>query len=174
MAGLRLPPPRKGADKAGARKRNTERAKSRKRRAPATSVPESKSAASRTRGSSRLRVETKRVYEPAAGGDGTRVLIMRYWPRGIRKERVDVWLRELAPVVPLLRSYLDEKITWAQYVPRYLAGLRRPEARGALAELRALASRGRVTLLCGCPDPQRCHRTLLQRYLLDSGGEANP
>jgi uncharacterized protein YeaO (DUF488 family) len=173
MAGLRLPPPRKGAGKAGARKRNTERAKSRKRRAPATSVPESKSAASRT-SSSRLRVETKRVYEPAAGGDGTRVLIMRYWPRGIRKERVDVWLRELAPVVPLLRSYLDEKITWAQYVPRYLAGLRRPEARGALAELRALASRGRVTLLCGCPDPQRCHRTLLQRYLLDSGGEANP
>jgi uncharacterized protein YeaO (DUF488 family) len=102
------------------------------------------------------------------------VLIMRYWPRGIRKERVDVWLRELAPVVPLLRSYLDEKITWAQYVPRYLAGLERSEARQALAELRALARRGLVTLLCGCPDPQRCHRTLLQRYLLDSGGEANP
>jgi uncharacterized protein YeaO (DUF488 family) len=119
-------------------------------------------------------VKTKRVYEPAASDDGTRVLIMRYWPRGIRKERIDVWLRELAPVVPLLRSYLDEKITWAQYVPRYLAGLRRPEARQALGELRTLASRGRVTLLCGCPDPQRCHRTLLQRYLLDSVGEANP
>ena len=89
-------------------------------------------------------------------------------PRGIRKEKVDVWLRELAPVIPLLRAYLDGKITWAQYRPRYRAGLRRPQAQAALAEVRALARRGTVTLLCGCADPRRCHRTLLQRHLLDS------
>jgi uncharacterized protein YeaO (DUF488 family) len=93
---------------------------------------------------------------------------MRYWPRGIRKDKVDVWLRELAPVIPLLRAYLDRTISWAQYRPRYLAGLRRPEAREAVAEVRRLARRGRVTLLCGCADPRRCHRTLLQAYLLDS------
>jgi uncharacterized protein YeaO (DUF488 family) len=114
------------------------------------------------------RVSTKRVYEPAAPEDGTRVLIMRYWPRGIRKDRVDLWLRELAPVIPLLRAYLDGEITWAQYRPRYFAGLRRPEAQAALAELRALARQGPVTLLCGCADPKRCHRTLLQTHLLDS------
>jgi uncharacterized protein YeaO (DUF488 family) len=119
------------------------------------------------------RVATKRIYEAPGAEDGTRVLIMRYWPRGIRKEKVDVWLRELAPVVPLLRSYLDGAITWAQYVPRYLAGLRRPEAQAALAEVRRLARQGRVTLLCGCADARRCHRTLLQRHLLDSGGEAS-
>ncbi|PYN16303.1 MAG: hypothetical protein DME05_08880 [Candidatus Rokuibacteriota bacterium] len=106
------------------------------------------------------RIATKRVYEPAVPADGTRVLIMRYWPRGIRREKVDRWLRDLAPVIPLLRAFLDGKITWAQYRPRYLAGLRRPEG--------ALARRRRVTLLCGCADPQRCHRTLLQRHLLDS------
>jgi len=116
----------------------------------------------------RARVKTKRVYEPAAKADGTRVLIMRYWPRGIRKEKVDIWLRELAPVIPLLRSFLDGKITWAQYRPRYRAGLKRPEAQAALAELRALERRGPVTLLCGCADPRRCHRTLLQKHLLDS------
>jgi uncharacterized protein YeaO (DUF488 family) len=93
---------------------------------------------------------------------------MRYWPRGIRRERVDVWLRELAPVVPLLRAYLDGEITWAQYVPRYLAGLKRPQAQVDLAEVRRRARRGPVTLLCGCADPARCHRTLLQRHLLDS------
>ena len=114
------------------------------------------------------RVKTKRIYEPPAAADGTRVLIMRYWPRGIRKEKVDVWLRELAPVIPLLRAYLDGEITWAQYRPRYRAGLRRPEAQAALAEVRALAGAGPVTLLCGCADPRRCHRTLLQRHLLDS------
>jgi len=81
---------------------------------------------------------------------------------------VDVWLRELAPVIPLLRSYLDGRITWAQYQPRYLAGLQRPEAQTALAEVRRLARRRPVTLLCGCPDPRRCHRTLLRAHLLDS------
>jgi uncharacterized protein YeaO (DUF488 family) len=100
------------------------------------------------------------------------VLIMRYWPRGIRRDRIDVWLRELAPVVPLLRSYLDGRLTWAQYTPRYLAGLARPEAVAALAELREMAGRGPVTLLCGCPDPNQCHRTLLQNYLRSTAGGA--
>ena len=115
------------------------------------------------------RIAAKRIYEPAVAADGTRVLTMRYWPRGIRKEQVDVWLRELAPVIPLLRAYLDGQITWAQYTPRYRAGLRRPEAQAALAEVRALARQGPVTLLCGCADPARCHRTLLRAHLLDSG-----
>ena len=116
------------------------------------------------------RVKTARIYDPATKRDGTRVLIMRYWPRGIRREKVDVWLRELAPVIPLLRAYLDGEITWAQYRPRYRAGLRRPEAAAALAQMRALARKGRITLLCGCADPRRCHRTLLQNHLLDSAG----
>ena len=113
-------------------------------------------------------IVTKRIYEPAAPDDGQRVLIMRLWPRGIRKERVSVWLKELGPVPTLLRAYLDETITWPQYTRRYLAGLTRPEAEAALAEVRALATRGRVTLLCGCPDEARCHRSLLRAYLLDS------
>jgi len=135
--------------------------------------PRQARAGARARASSRLadRIAAKRVYEAPVAADGTRVLIMRYWPRGIRKEKVDVWLRELAPVVPLLRAYLDGEITWAQYRPRYRAGLRRPEAQAALAEVRTLARQGPVTLLCGCADPARCHRTLLRAYLLDSAHE---
>jgi uncharacterized protein YeaO (DUF488 family) len=121
-------------------------------------------------GTKSSRIATKRVYEPAAAADGVRVLVMRYWPRGIRREKVHVWLRDLAPVIPLLRSYLDGAITWAQYRPRYLAGLRRPEAQQALAEVRRLAQLAPVTLLCGCLDPRQCHRTLLQEHLLDSAG----
>jgi uncharacterized protein YeaO (DUF488 family) len=117
-------------------------------------------------------VVTRRIYEPAAPDDGQRVLIMRLWPRGIRKDRVSVWLKELGPVPTLLRAYLDDTITWEQYVPRYLAGLARPEAQAALAEVRRLGASGRVTLLCGCPDEARCHRSLLKAYLLDSARAA--
>lgn len=122
-------------------------------------------AATRSRAIPLTRVRTKRIYEPAARSDGTRVLIMRLWPRGIAKRRVDVWLRELGPVKPLLRAFLDGRVTWVQYRRRYRAGLRRPEAQAQLAEVRALARKGRVTLLCGCPDERRCHRSLLRASL---------
>jgi uncharacterized protein YeaO (DUF488 family) len=111
------------------------------------------------------RIVTKRIYEPADAADGTRVLIMRLWPRGIRKERVDRWLKELGPVKELLRDFLDRRIDWPTYTARYLAGLARPEAQDALAQVRALARQGRVTLLCGCADEHHCHRSLLAAYL---------
>lgn len=57
-------------------------------------------------------IRAKRVYDPAEEKDGTRVLVMRLWPRGIRKDRVDLWLKELAPVVPLLRAYRGGKLGW--------------------------------------------------------------
>jgi uncharacterized protein YeaO (DUF488 family) len=167
MARSRPPRP----DRAGARRRKVRPAAASRRGAAAKqraavvrgAMPEDGATAT-TVGA--IRVAAKRIYEPAVAADGTRVLIMRYWPRGIRKEKVDVWLRELGPVIPLLRAYLDGRITWAQYTPRYLAGLERPEAQAALTELRALAGRGPVTVLCGCADPAQCHRTLLQRHLV--------
>jgi uncharacterized protein YeaO (DUF488 family) len=112
-------------------------------------------------------IRTKRVYDASTASDGARVLIMRLWPRGIRKDRVDLWLKELGPVVPLLRAYRGGKLDWAEYRRRYLKGLERPDAREAVARVRELARKGTVTLLCGCPDEARCHRSLLGAYLLD-------
>ena len=173
MTGVRVPPSGPGPGQAGARKRTTStRAVARGLPATDTGTTANRRGAMRGRPAPNDRVTTKRVYDPPGAGDGTRVLIMRYWPRGVRRDRVDVWLRELAPVIPLLRSYLDGEISWAQYTPRYLAGLKRPEAQAALAEVRRLAQQGRVTLLCGCADARQCHRTLLHGHLLDSGGEA--
>jgi uncharacterized protein YeaO (DUF488 family) len=92
---------------------------------------------------------------------------MRLWPRGIRKDRVDLWLKELGPVVTLLRAFRSGAIDWDWYRPRYLAGLERPEARGHVDRALALAREGPVTLVCGCPDEARCHRSLLRDYLTE-------
>ena len=106
-------------------------------------------------------VRTKRIYEPAAPSDGLRVLVMRLWPRGIRKSQVDLWLRDLGAEIANLRLWNAGRLSWPELRRRYLAGLRRPPASEALATLRALARRRRVTLLCSCADAAHCHRTLL-------------
>jgi uncharacterized protein YeaO (DUF488 family) len=110
-------------------------------------------------------IAAKRIYDPPSDSEGTRVLIMRLWPRGIRKSRVDVWFKELGPVLPLMRAFRGGRIGWAEYRRRYLAGLERPEAQDPLAQVRAAAKAGTVTLFCGCPDETRCHRSLLRAYL---------
>jgi uncharacterized protein YeaO (DUF488 family) len=112
-------------------------------------------------------VGTARIYDPLAPDSGTRVLIMRLWPRGIRKDRVDMWLKELGPVVPLLRDFRSGQVDWDEYRRRYLAGLERPEARHAIDQVVGIARQGPVTLLCGCPDEHRCHRSLLREYLVE-------
>ena len=110
-------------------------------------------------------VKTKRIYEPSAKEDGARVLIMRLWPRGIRKTHVNLWLKHLGAPLTLLREYRAGKVEWSDYRKRYLAGLKSPEARTALNQLRRLVARRRVTLLCVCHDESRCHRTILKKVL---------
>lgn len=112
------------------------------------------------------RVRTKRVYEGKAPGDGTRVLVMRRWPRGIKKSHVDTWLKEIGAPVPLIRAWKTGRLTsWPEFQRRYLVGLKKPAARAQLGELKALAKKGRVTLLCALPDESRCHRGILKRLL---------
>lgn len=104
----------------------------------------------------------KRVYDKPQGEDGTRVLVMRLWPRGIRKSAVDLWLKDLGAEIANLRAFKAGRIGWPEMRRRYLAGLRREPAASALKRLRAMARRGRVTVLCSCADPKRCHRSLLR------------
>jgi uncharacterized protein YeaO (DUF488 family) len=109
-----------------------------------------------------MRVRTKRVYDPWEKADGTRILVMRFWPRGVRREHVDEWNRDLAPSKELLFAFKRGGLPWREFAARYRAGLR-PEA---LETLRR--RKGTVTLLCGCADEARCHRSLLRDVILNT------
>lgn len=113
-----------------------------------------------------VRVRTKRVTDPEERGDGTRVLVMRLWPRGTKKDAADLWLKHLGAPVDVIRQRKAGKITWATFVTAYRKHLRTAEARADLDRLVALAGRGPVTLLCTCPDEARCHRGILRLVLL--------
>ena len=111
-------------------------------------------------------VRTKSVYEPAAAGDGYRVLATRYWPRGVPRSAADEYVRALAPSEELLRSFKDSRIDWWAFRKRYLEEMQSPEARAEVKRLAALASTRTVTLLCVCKEESRCHRSLLRELIL--------
>jgi len=103
-------------------------------------------------------VKIKRVYDPPESSDGTRILVMRLWPRGIRREQVDEWNRDVAPSVDLLHAFKRGGLPWNRYVKGYWREIA-PEAVDAL---RRRARRETITLLCSCPDENHCHRGLLR------------
>jgi uncharacterized protein YeaO (DUF488 family) len=110
-------------------------------------------------------LRTKRVYDTSLRADGTRVLVMRLWPRGIKRSAVDLWLKDLGAEVANLRAFKAGSIGWREMRRLYVAGLKREPAASALGRLRAMAKRGRVTVLCSCEDEKRCHRSLLRAAL---------
>ncbi len=65
------------------------------------------------------RVRTKRISEPAAPDDGTRVLVMRLWPRGARKSVADQWLKGLGTPVELIRQWKSGRIPWVTFASAY-------------------------------------------------------
>ena len=99
----------------------------------------------------------KSIYDRAEPKkDGYRLLVTRFWPRGIKKSAVDSWDRDLGAPVELIRKKKSGKLNKSQLRKIYLASLNRQ----ALERAAALARRGTVTLLCTCRD-ELCHRVVL-------------
>jgi uncharacterized protein YeaO (DUF488 family) len=120
----------------------------------------------------------KRVYEPAALGDGYRVLVDRLWPRGLRKADLvlDAWLKEVAPSGELRKRFGHRPEGWDEFRRLYLAELRVPAAQRALEELASRAAHGTVTLLFAARDPERNNAAVLREELArrTTAGHAHP
>ena len=115
-----------------------------------------------------MAIVVKRIYEPAARGDGTRVLVDRLWPRGLSKDRaaVDSWLRAIAPSDALRKWFHGGSGDWTGFQKRYLKELARPEAATALGELyRLVSEHPRVTLLFSSKNEERNNATVLKDLL---------
>ena len=107
----------------------------------------------------------KRVYEPRAEEDGTRVLVERLWPRGIRKEdpRIDLWLKEISPSPALRTWYGHDPAKWPEFQQRYRAELGKNA--DAVAKLSGLIAQGTVTLVYAAKDEQRNSARVLVEWL---------
>lgn len=117
-----------------------------------------------------MTVQVRRIYDEAADGDGTRVLVDGVWPRGLRRDdaRYDEWLRDVAPSTELRRWYGHDPGRFDEFRRRYRDELDgSAEATAALEQLRALAADGTLTLLTATKDPEGSQAAVL-RELLES------
>ncbi len=119
-------------------------------------------------------VRIKRAYEPPASDDGTRILIDRLWPRGVKKEALalDEWSKELAPSTALRQWFGHEPARWPEFRRRYTAELQ-PHAE-QIDALRALARKGRLTLVYGAHDEAHNNAVVVRALLLALPGGRPP
>jgi len=110
-------------------------------------------------------VRLKRAYEPAARGDGYRVLIDRLWPRGVARERarLDAWERDLAPSAELRRWFAHDPGRFEEFRGRYIEELR--GQRPKLAALRRRAREGALTLVYAARDDEHNDAVVLAQVL---------
>ena len=112
-------------------------------------------------------IATKRIYEAATPEDGYRVLVDRLWPRGVGKDSasIDAWLKDVAPSNELRKWFGSKGATYAEFARRYRRELEAPELAPLLADLRARARKGTVTLLYAKSDTRENNAEALKRFL---------
>ncbi|HEX3246064.1 MAG TPA: DUF488 domain-containing protein [Chloroflexota bacterium] len=112
-----------------------------------------------------MSLRVKRAYDPVEPSDGRRVLVDRLWPRGLKKEalELDRWLKDVAPSDELRRWFGHDPTRWQEFQRRYFAELdQKPQAVQPLLDMSA---DGPVTLLYGARDRAHNQAVALKRYL---------
>lgn len=117
-------------------------------------------------------LKTKRWNDPVEPDDGTRILVCRYRPRGVRKqdETWDEWWPALGPSRELHAEYYGKHgppIGWGEFRRKYLREMN--AQRDLITTLGARLVQGEtLTLLCSsaCVDAGQCHRSVLAGLVL--------
>src|SRR5215813_117434 len=109
-------------------------------------------------------IRLKRVYEPPANSDGTRILVERLWPRGLTKEkaRVDLWMKDIAPSPELRKWYGHDAAKWTEFKKRYLRELK--DNQDLVDKLKGLVEKP-VTLVYAARDEQHNSALVLKDLL---------
>ena len=110
-------------------------------------------------------IQVKRVYDTVDRKDGTRFLVERLWPRGMKKEalHMDGWPKDVSPSDALRRWFSHDPAKWEEFCRRYSAELdSRPEVWRPLLDV---ARRGNTTLLYSAHDTEHNNALALKAYL---------
>ncbi len=108
-------------------------------------------------------IKVKRVYDEPSSSDGFRILVDRLWPRGISKDRIDLWLKEVAPSNELRKWFNHEPAKWPDFQKKYKEELKNNPAVENLKEV--IKEHSPVTLLFGAHDTEYNQAIVLKNWL---------
>lgn len=113
-------------------------------------------------------IQLKRVYEAPSSADGTRFLVERLWPRGVKKSslQLSAWLKEAAPSAELRKWFHHDPVRWDDFRQHYLSELRENPA--SWRPILDAASSGNVTLLYSSHDTEHNNAVALKDFLIQN------
>src|SRR5512142_3011559 len=110
-------------------------------------------------------IRVKRAYEPPEPGDGVRILVDHLWPRGVKKEALEVqsWNKQVSPSNELRQWFGHDPKKWEEFQRRYSAELNgKPEA---WQPLREAAQQGELTLVFSAKDTEHNNAQVPKHFL---------
>jgi uncharacterized protein YeaO (DUF488 family) len=115
-----------------------------------------------------MNIAVKRAYDPPSKADGKRFLVDRLWPRGVKKEalQLEAWLRDLAPSNELRTWFHARPAQWLAFRKRYIEELSAPAALKCLEQLYdALAPGRKVTLVYSSKNEEHNNAVVLKELI---------
>ena len=96
-------------------------------------------------------IKVKRVYDPIEKDDGVRILVDRIWPRGIKKDKIDIWLKDISPSNELRKWYNHDLNKWEEFKRIYFDELDKNPKINELLQL--IRKNENITLLYASKSP---------------------
>lgn len=121
-----------------------------------------------------MNIQIKRVYDVPEESDGTRILVDRLWPRGVKKEtlQLDDWAKVLAPSTEARKAFAHKAENFGEFKGRYEAELDQSAEAHEYVSTLAASNPPVVTLLYAAKDPQVNHAIVLKGWLERQVGDA--
>jgi len=110
-------------------------------------------------------INLKRAYDPPARNDGTRILVERLWPRGIKKAslKIESWDKDVAPSTELRKWFSHDPAKWNEFRLRYFKEL--DSTPSAWQSILDAAHHGTVTLIYSSHDTEHNNAVALKEFL---------
>lgn len=117
-----------------------------------------------------MEIKLKRIYQAKEDTDGFRILVDKIYPRGIKKEnlQVDLWNKEIAPSDTLRKAFHTSN-DFETFRVSYREELSQNPHTTDFLQL--LKGREVVTLLTASKDVNHCQLPILKAFIEDSEKE---
>ena len=112
-------------------------------------------------------LKVKRVYQESDAADGIRILVDRMWPRGISKDRMDAWIKSVAPSSELRKHFHDGTLSFEQFKEKMVKELEASDTAQAFKlKVREVLHKSDVTLLFAAKDEEHNNAVVLKGWIL--------